>query len=152
MPGIDRDASKKQLITCANCRSQFTWDRAYWQRRTPGSRDSVGYGLVVRAFCPLCGAIVCEGTVSAWKWVGDNQSINADKDLPRFSPVRHSGEASSKQNHLGGNQNKCTNNSVLCQPFPKGGRGFPCRLIATVPAAIFYGRIAPIGRVPTKKN
>jgi hypothetical protein len=74
-------------IQCANCRNTFVWRQAYWQSNTPGSRDDAGYDYVSRAFCPLCGSIVCEGIGSSyWKWYGDNQLLNANNPLPPTLP------------------------------------------------------------------
>lgn len=74
-------------IQCANCRKTFVWQQAYWQSRTPGSRDDSGYDYVSRAFCPHCGSIVCEGIGSSyWKWYGDNQLLNANNPLPPTLP------------------------------------------------------------------
>lgn len=74
-------------IQCANCRKTFIWRQAYWQSNTPGSRDDAGYDYVSRAFCPLCGSIVCEGIgPSYWKWYGDNQLLNANNPLPPTLP------------------------------------------------------------------
>jgi hypothetical protein len=84
--GMDDIPSKRHRIQCADCKKVFVWQQAYWQSRTPGSQDAAGYDYVCRAFCPHCGAIVCDGTISNWKWHGDNLLINANKELPPTLP------------------------------------------------------------------
>jgi hypothetical protein len=84
--GMDDVPSRRHRIQCADCKKAFIWQQAYWQSRTPGSQDAAGYDYVCRAFCPHCGAIVCDGTISNWKWHGDNLLINANKELPPTLP------------------------------------------------------------------
>ena len=74
-------------IQCATCTNMFVWHQAYWQSRTPGSQDPAGYDGISRAFCPHCGAIVCEGIGSSyWKWYRENQLINTNNPLPPTLP------------------------------------------------------------------
>ncbi|MBI5954113.1 MAG: hypothetical protein HY865_20845 [Chloroflexi bacterium] len=84
--GMDNVPSRRYRIQCADCKKVFIWQQAYWQSRTPGSQDAAGYDYVCRAFCPHCGAIVCDGTISNWKWHGENQLLNAYKELPPTLP------------------------------------------------------------------
>ena len=74
-------------IQCANCAGTFVWHQAYWQSSTPGSEDPSGHDGLSRAFCPHCGAIVCEGIgPSYWKWYRENQRLNANSPLPPVLP------------------------------------------------------------------
>jgi hypothetical protein len=91
MQSVDKNTDNTPIeyyqIQCANCKKSFAWHQAYWQSRTPGSQDDAGYDYVSRAFCPHCGAIVCEGIGSSyWKWHGDNRPLNANNPLPPALP------------------------------------------------------------------
>lgn len=84
---MDDTSSKRHRIQCADCKKAFIWQQAYWQSRTPGSQDAAGYDYVCRAFCPHCGAIVCDGIGSShWEWYGENRLLNASKELPPTLP------------------------------------------------------------------
>jgi hypothetical protein len=84
---MDNVPSNRHRIQCADCKKAFIWQQAYWQNRTPGSLDPAGYDYICRAFCPHCGAIVCEGIGSShWEWYGENRLLNANKDLPPTVP------------------------------------------------------------------
>lgn len=83
------------MICCAECKKEFSWEQAYHQRNTPGSEQynpPGGGNFRPRAFCPNCGSLVAEWYIdrsedsNRWKWYGDNVDINKGKDLPR-SPL-----------------------------------------------------------------
>jgi hypothetical protein len=83
----DKVVARSRQIQCAECRKTFVWQQAYWQNRTSGSQDPAGYDHVCRAFCPHCGAMICEGIGSShWDWYGENRLLNANKELPPTLP------------------------------------------------------------------
>jgi HEAT repeat protein len=84
---------RNEKICCANCRKEFSWDDAYYQRHTPGSEkynppnegDSRG-----RVFCPNCGYLIAEWGIGhheenryQWQWYKDNAELNMGKNLPK---------------------------------------------------------------------
>jgi tetratricopeptide (TPR) repeat protein/predicted amidophosphoribosyltransferase len=80
-----------QRITCASCRKDFAWSKAYWQQETRGSflHNPPGHGnFRPRAFCPNCGFLVAEWDIdrykdrNRWKWYGENAQVNQGRELP----------------------------------------------------------------------
>jgi hypothetical protein len=81
-------------IQCATCRKSFEWREAYWQKHTPGVRDSMAGNIFPRTFCPRCGSIVleCDPTSNEWHWVEGNESGNGGKPFPPDSILRGPGD------------------------------------------------------------
>lgn len=88
-------------VKCAKCSNLFDWNEAYNQQDTPNSSAShpPGHGdFRPRVFCPHCGFLVAEWDIdqqedrNRWKWYGQNEKLNAGKELPP-SPITFWGKS-----------------------------------------------------------
>ncbi|OGW26221.1 MAG: hypothetical protein A2X59_01925 [Nitrospirae bacterium GWC2_42_7] len=98
---IEPQEENTTKVKCAKCSNSFDWNEAYNQQDTPNSsvNNPLGHGdFRPRVFCPHCGFIVAEWDIdrnedrNRWKWYGQNEKLNAGKELPP-SPITFWGKS-----------------------------------------------------------